>query len=69
MPSDRERNTIQYNNVSIMVEPDVESVSGLSFLIPDTSMPGNAYSAFAYFDDVKRFVDCGCNWDKMTKGS
>ena len=66
--TDRERNTFQYNNVNIIVVPDTESVSGISFLIKDNSLPGNSYSAFAYFDDVKRFVDCGCNWDKMTKG-
>lgn len=68
MLSDRERNTFQYNNVNIIVEADVESISGISFLIRDESIPGNAYSSFAYFDDVKRFVDCGCDWDKMTKG-
>lgn len=66
--SDRERNTLQYNNVDIIVESDIESVSGISFLIRDTSLPGNCYSAFAYFDDVKRFVDCGCDWNKMVKG-
>ena len=65
--SDRERNTFQYNNVDIIVESDTESVSGISFLIRDMSLPGNAYSAFAYFDDVKRFVDCGCDWNKMLK--
>ena len=65
--SDRERNTFQYNNVDIIVESDTESVSGISFLIKDTSLPGNAYSAFAYFDDVKRFVDCDCDWNKMLK--
>ena len=68
MLSDRERNTLQYNNIDIIVEADVESISGISFLIRDESIPGNAYSSFAYFDDVKRFVDCGCDWDKMTKG-
>ena len=65
--SDRERNTFQYNNIDIIVESDTESVSGISFLIKDTSLPGNAYSAFAYFDDVKRFIDCDCDWDKMLK--
>lgn len=65
--TDRERNTLQYNNVDIIVEPDSESVSGISFLIRDKSLPGNAYSSFAYFDDVKRFIDCDCNWDKFTK--
>lgn len=66
--TDRQRNTFQYNNTDIIVESDIESVSGISFLIKDTSLPCNAYSSFAYFDDVKRFIDCGCNWDKMTKG-
>lgn len=66
--SDRERNTFQYNNINIIVEPDIESVSGISFLIKDDAFPWEVYSAFAYFDDVKRFVDCGCSWDKMTKG-
>lgn len=54
--------------VDIIAEADVESVSGISFLVKDSSLPGNAYSAFAYFDDVKRFVDCGCDWNKFTKG-
>ena len=66
--SDRQRNTFQYNNIDIIVEPDIESVSGISFLIKDTSLPGESYSAFAYFDDIKRFIDCDCSWDKMTKG-
>lgn len=66
--SDRQRNTFQYNGVDIIVESDIESVSGISFLIKDDSLPGNCFSAFAYFDDVKRFVDLGCNWDRMTKG-
>ena len=66
--SDRERNTLQYNNVDIIVESDIESVSGISFLIRDKSLPGEAYSAFAYFDDIKKFIDCGCDWDKMVKG-
>lgn len=66
--TDRERNTFQYKDVDIIVENDVESVSGISFLIRDKSLPGKAYFSFAYFDDVKRFVDLGCNWDKMIKG-
>lgn len=66
--TDRERNTFQYNNVDIIVEPDIESVSGISFLVRDNSLPGNAYSAFAYFDDVKRFIDFDCDWDRMIKG-
>ena len=65
--TDRERNTFQYAGTPVAVESDIESVSGISFLIKDKSLPGNAYSAFAYFDDVKRFIDCGCNWDKFTK--
>ena len=63
--TDRQRNTFPYNNVSIIVEPDIESVSGISFLVRDKSMKGEAYSAFAYFDDVKKFIDCGCNWDRF----
>lgn len=65
--TDRERNTFSYNNVDIIVESDIESVSGISFLIRDKSFAGNAYSSFAYFDDVKRFIDCGCDWNKFTK--
>lgn len=66
--TDRQRNTFEYKNTQVSVEPDIESVSGISFLIPDSSLPGNAYSAFAYFDDVQKFIECGCDWDKMTKG-
>lgn len=65
--TDRERNTFNYNNVDVIVEADIESVSGITFLIKDESLPGNAYSGFAYFDDVKRFIGCGCDWDKFTK--
>lgn len=67
MMSDRERNTFQHNGVDVIVEADIESVSGISFLIRDESLPGNAYSSFAYFDDVKQFIACGCDWDKFTK--
>ena len=66
--SDRQRNTFQYNNVNIIVESDIESVSGISFLIKDGSLPGESYSAVAYFDDTKKFIDCGCNWDKFLNG-
>jgi len=66
--TDRQRNTFQYNEVDVIVEADVESVSGISFLVRDTKLPGNAYSSFAYYDDVRRFIDFGCDWDKMTKG-
>ena len=66
--TDRERNTIQYNGTDIIAVADCESVTGISFLIKENSLPGNAYSAFAYFDDVKKFIDFGCDWDKMTKG-
>ena len=65
--SDRERNTIQYKDISVIAEPDIESVSGISFLIKDNSLPGEAYSSFAYFDDAKRFIDLGCDWDKFIK--
>lgn len=67
--TDRQRNTFKYNNVDIIVEPDIESVSGISFLVKDESLAWNAYSAFAYFDEVKKFIDFGCSWDKMTKGA
>ena len=65
--TNRERNTFQYKEIDIIVEPDIESVSGISFLIKDESIPGNAYSSFAYFDDAKKFIDIGCNWDKFIK--
>ena len=65
--TDRQRNTFQYNNIDIIVEPDIESVSGISFLVRDISLPGAAYSSFAYFDDVKQFIDCGCDWDVFVK--
>lgn len=65
--TDRERNTFNYVGVDVIVEADVESVSGISFLIKDMTLPGNAFSSFAYFDDAKRFIDCGCDWDKFTK--
>ena len=65
--SDRQRNTFQYNNTNVIVEPDIESVSGISFLIRDKSLPHNAYSTFAYFDDAKKFIDCGCDWDAFLK--
>lgn len=55
--SDRQRNTFQYNNIDIIVEPDIESVSGISFLIKDTSNMRNSYYAFAYFDNAKQFID------------
>lgn len=67
MSDDRRRNTFQYKDTDIIVESDIESVSGISFLVKDPSLPGNSYSSFAYFDDTKRFIDCGCNWDKMIK--
>ena len=65
--TDRQRNTFQYNNVDIIVEPDIESVSGISFLVRDTALPGASYFSFAYFDDTKQFIDCGCDWDKFVK--
>ena len=64
MSTDRERNTFQYRDVDIIVEADIESVSGISFLIKDTTIPGNAFFAFAYFDDAKRFIACDCDWDR-----
>ena len=65
--TDRERNTIRYHNIDITVEPDVESASGISFLIRDGSTPGNSYYTFAYFDSAKLFVDCNCIWDEYEK--
>ena len=65
--TDRERNTIQYEGINVIVEADIESVSGITFMIKDESLPGEAYSGFACFDDVKRFIGCGCDWDKFTK--
>ena len=67
MNDDRKRNTFQYKNIDIIVESDIESVSGITFLIRDLTLPGNAYSTFAYFDDAKKFIDCGCSWDAMLK--
>ena len=46
MKTDRERNTFQYRDVDIIVEADIESVSGISFLIKDHTIPGNAFFAF-----------------------
>jgi len=63
--SDRERNTFKYKGYDITVETDIESVSGLSFLIPDRNLPGHSYHTFAYFDDIDRFIKCGCDWDKF----
>lgn len=65
--TDRQRNTFQYGSTDIIVEPDIESVSGITFLVRDKSLPGEAYSGFAYFDDIKRFIECGCNWDVFIK--
>ena len=62
--TDRERNTIRYHNIDVIVERDSESVSGISFLIKDESTPGNSYYSFAYFDSAKLFVDCNCIWDE-----
>lgn len=61
--TDRERNTFTYQDIDIAVEADIESVSGISFLIKDPSIPGNSYFSFAYFDNVKQFISCGCDWD------
>lgn len=55
--TDRQRNTINYKGIDIIVEKDVESISGISFLIKDPSMPGNSFYAFAYYDEVKKFVN------------
>ena len=64
---DRSRNTFQYKGIDIIIESDVESVTGISFLIRDTTLPGNAYSAFAYLDKAKKFIDCNCKWERCLK--
>ena len=64
---DRQRNTFKYKGYDISVEADPESKSGISFLMPDRSIPGRSYFAFAYFDDVDRFIKCNCNWDDYEK--
>ena len=55
--TNRQRTTINYKEIDIIVEKDVESISGISFLIKDTSMPGNSFYAFAYYDEAKKFVN------------
>lgn len=62
---DRQRNTFKYKGYDISVEADPESKSGISFLMPDRSIPGSSYFTFAYFDDVDRFIKCNCDWDKF----
>ena len=54
--------------MDISVEADIESVSGISFLIRNKSLPGESFYAFSYFDEAKKFIDLGCDWDKMLKG-
>ena len=65
MKEDRTRNTFKYRGYDIFVEYDPESVSNLSFNIPDRSLP-NSYFTFAYFDDLDRFISCGLDWDKFS---
>jgi hypothetical protein len=61
---DRERNTFEYSGVPIFVEADPESISGISFSIPDKDLNlPNTFCSFAYFDDLKRFIDCGQDWN------
>ena len=62
---DRLRNTFKYKGYDIFVEYDPESVSNLSFSIPDRSLP-KSYFTFAYFDDVDRFISCGLDWNKFS---
>lgn len=62
--SDEKRNTFKYKGYDISVVPDEESVSGLSFKIPDRSFP-KSYFTFAYFDDIDKFIKVGCDWDKF----
>ena len=53
----RQRNTFQHKGVDIIVEVDEESVSGISFLIPDKGLNlPNTFCSFAYFDDLDRFI-------------
>ena len=63
--TDRDRNTFKYKGYDISVEVDPESISGISFLMPDRSIPGKSYFTFAYFDDVDRFIKCNCDWDQF----
>lgn len=65
--SDRERNTFKYKGYDVTVEADPESVSGISFLMPNRELPGKSFYAFAYFDGVEKFIKCNCDWDKYTK--
>lgn len=58
--TDRQRNTINYKGIDIIVEKDVESISGISFLIKDPSMPENSFYAFSYYDEAKKFVQRNC---------
>ena len=60
--TDKERNTFKYKGYDVTVAVDCESKSGLSFSIPDRSIP-NGFSTFAYFDDVDNFIKSGCNWE------
>lgn len=59
--TNRQRNTINYKGIDIIAEKDVESISGISFLIRDTSMSGNSFYSFAYYDEAKKFVDQNTN--------
>ena len=45
--TDRERNTFKYKGYDVTVEVDTESVSGISFLIPNREHPGRSFYAFA----------------------
>jgi len=65
--ADRQRNTFEYSRVSIFVEADPESISGISFSIPDKDLNLlNTFCSFAYFDDLKQFIDCGQDWELFT---
>lgn len=64
---DRDRNTFKYKGYDVTVEADSESVSGISFLLPNRELPGKSFYAFAYFDDVEKFIKCNCDWDKYLK--
>lgn len=61
---DKSRNTFKYRGYDISVEYDANSVSNLSFMIPDRSLP-NSFFSFAYFDELDEFISSGLNWDKF----
>ena len=65
--TDRDRNTFKYKGYDVTVEADSESVSGISFLVPNRELPGRSFYAFSYFDGVEKFIKCNCDWDTYLK--